>query len=247
MEKVQESESEEQLVNNLSAWQGGREGPSWSHNDPYANSSIHFGAQPAHPMDQTETRKLVMKRKVLRHRPDGRVEVFDESLSARPRSPGHRGSTAADNNLSEGEIETSSGTLEDYLHYDDDWFPEDGPGSVLGNFGSDTISEYPIPGRAPTNYIAPQAVRVKRTDPVAKLNGYKQDWERFSIPGQDAHQSLRWAVRRQMQQSGLPRRAQKRLVPNTYEVPTMKKRDSLRFGVRWDLAHSLMPRRNSSS
>ncbi|NXX34806.1 HYLS1 protein, partial [Nicator chloris] len=60
----------------------------------------------------------------------------------------------------------------------------------------------------------------------------------------DAHQSLRWAVRRQMRLSGLPRRAQKRLVPNTYEVPTTKKRDSLRFGVRWDLAHSHMPRRN---
>ncbi|NWU38395.1 HYLS1 protein, partial [Hylia prasina] len=60
----------------------------------------------------------------------------------------------------------------------------------------------------------------------------------------DTHQSLRWAVRRQMLQSGLPRRAQKRLTPNMYEVPTTKKRDSLRFGVRWDLAHSLMPRRN---
>ncbi|NWI04864.1 HYLS1 protein, partial [Tichodroma muraria] len=60
----------------------------------------------------------------------------------------------------------------------------------------------------------------------------------------DPHQSLRWAVRNQMLQSGMPRRAQKRLVRNTYEVPTTKKRDSLRFGVRWDLAHSLMPRRN---
>ncbi|NWZ37223.1 HYLS1 protein, partial [Brachypodius atriceps] len=61
----------------------------------------------------------------------------------------------------------------------------------------------------------------------------------------DSHQGLRWAVRRQMLQSVLPRRPQKRVpTPNTYEVPTTKKRDSLRFGVRWDLAHSLMPRRN---
>ncbi|NXQ24825.1 HYLS1 protein, partial [Alaudala cheleensis] len=60
----------------------------------------------------------------------------------------------------------------------------------------------------------------------------------------DAHQSLRWAVRRQMLQSGLPRRAQKHIVLNNYEVPTMKKRDSLRFGVRWDLAHKHVPRRN---
>ncbi|NXO64700.1 HYLS1 protein, partial [Phainopepla nitens] len=61
----------------------------------------------------------------------------------------------------------------------------------------------------------------------------------------DSHRGVRWAMRRQMLQSGLPRRAQKRVVPpNAYEVPTMKKRDSLRFGVRWDLAHSVMPRRN---
>ncbi|NXP95186.1 HYLS1 protein, partial [Passerina amoena] len=60
----------------------------------------------------------------------------------------------------------------------------------------------------------------------------------------DSHQGLRWAMRTQMLQSELPRRAQKRLVPNTYEVPTMKKRDSLCFSVRWDLAHCNMPRRN---
>ncbi|NXD24542.1 HYLS1 protein, partial [Spelaeornis formosus] len=60
----------------------------------------------------------------------------------------------------------------------------------------------------------------------------------------DPHESLRWAVRQQILGTGLPRRAQKRLVPNKYEVPTMKKRDSLRFGVRWDLAHHRMPRRN---
>ncbi|NXA77162.1 HYLS1 protein, partial [Thryothorus ludovicianus] len=60
----------------------------------------------------------------------------------------------------------------------------------------------------------------------------------------DTHQSLRWAVRNQMLQPALPRQAQKHIVLNKYEVPTMKKRDALRFGVRWDMAHSLMPRRN---
>ncbi|XP_058279398.1 centriolar and ciliogenesis-associated protein HYLS1 [Hirundo rustica] len=216
MEKVLGAESEEQLTANLDL-----------------------------PMDQRETRTLVMKRKVLRHGPNGRVEVFDESRNAKPQSLGHY-SAVEDGTISQGEIDTSSSTLEHYLNYDSDDLGDD-PYSLIGDFGSDTISEYPIPGRAPTNYIAPQAARAKRTDPVAKLNGYKQDWERFSVPGQDAHQSLRWAVRRQMLQPGLPRQVQKRLVPNTYEVPTMKKRDSLRFGVRWDLAHRLMPRRNSSS
>ncbi|KAM4885519.1 centriolar and ciliogenesis-associated protein HYLS1 [Sylvia borin] len=249
MENVLGADSEDELAPSLSqlrAWQGHSERPSCSHHDPYTDSSIDFGTQPAYPMDQAETKRLVMKRKVLRHRPDGRVEVFDESENAKPWSLGHR-SIYVDDAVPREEIGTSSGTLENYMYYDEDQLPEDGPYSVRGDFGSDTISEFPIPGRVPMNYIAPRAVRQKRTDPVAKLNGYKQDWERFSIPGQDTHQGLRWAVRRQMQQSGLPRRAQKHLVPNMYEVPTTKKRDALRFGVRWDLAHSLMPRRDTSS
>uniref|UniRef100_A0A8D2PXD1 Centriolar and ciliogenesis-associated protein HYLS1 C-terminal domain-containing protein n=1 Tax=Zosterops lateralis melanops TaxID=1220523 RepID=A0A8D2PXD1_ZOSLA len=238
--------SEEELAASLSqlrGWQGHSESPSHSHDDPY-DSYMDFDAEPAYPMDQAEARMMVMKRKVLRHRPDGRVEVFDESHNAKPWSLGHHSTYMDDTIAEEG---TSSGTLAHYHHYHDDQLPEVHPSSVFGDFGSDSISEYPISGRAPTNYIAPRAVRQKRTDPVAKLNGYKQDWERFSIPGQDTHQGLRWAVRKQMQQSGLPRRVQKRLVPNLYEVPTTKKRDSLRFGVRWDLAHSLMPRQNSSS
>ncbi|NXE97532.1 HYLS1 protein, partial [Menura novaehollandiae] len=59
----------------------------------------------------------------------------------------------------------------------------------------------------------------------------------------DPHQDLRWTVRKQMLQPGPPQRAPKRLVPNTYVVPTMKQRAALRWGVRWDLAHCLMPRR----
>ncbi|XP_053819288.1 centriolar and ciliogenesis-associated protein HYLS1 [Vidua chalybeata] len=258
MERVLRAECEEQLAADLSqpsSWQGCCEVPLCFHYDPYADTSIDSGTWPALPMDQRETRRLVMKRKVLRHRPDGSVEVSDESPSIEPdinTNPWNLGHsrTFMDHSISKGEIETSSGTLEDYLRYDDDdWFLEDRPFSQLGDFGSDTISNRSMPGRPPTAtaYIAPQADRVKRTDPVAKLNAYRQDWKRFSFPGQDSHQSVRWAMRNQMLQSELPRRAQKRLVPNTYEVPTMKKRDSLRFGVRWDLAHCHMPRRSTSS
>lgn len=251
MEKVLVAESEDQL----GAWQGGCEGPSSSHDDPYADASIDFGSRPALPVYQRESKRLVMKRKVLRHRPDGRVEVSDESLNMEPDSnvePWSLGycRTSVDDTISEGEIEASSGTLEDYLHYDeddDDWLVEDSPCSHLGDFGSDTISEYAFPGRRPTGSSVPQAERRKRTDRVARFNQYKRDWARFCFPGQDSHQDLRWAMRKQMLQSGLPRRAQKRMVPNTYVVPTMKKRDSLRSGVHWDLAHCVMPRRNTSS
>uniref|UniRef100_A0A8D2MD85 Centriolar and ciliogenesis-associated protein HYLS1 C-terminal domain-containing protein n=1 Tax=Zonotrichia albicollis TaxID=44394 RepID=A0A8D2MD85_ZONAL len=197
-----------------------------------------------------EARRLVMKRKVLRHRPDGRVEVSEESPSIKsdintcPWNLGHS-RTYMEDAISEGGTETTSGNLEDFLHYEDDeWFLEDRPYSLLGDFGSNTASERAMPPeRLPVvpAYIAPQAERVRRTDPVARLNAYRQDWQRFRFPGQDSHQGLRWAMRTQMLQSGLPRQVQKRLVPNTYEVPTTKKRDSLRFGVRYDLAHCNMP------
>ncbi|XP_041269937.1 hydrolethalus syndrome protein 1 isoform X1 [Onychostruthus taczanowskii] len=258
MEKVLRAEREEQLAADLSpssSWQGCYDVPSCFEDDPYADASLVYGTQPALPMDKRETRRLVMKRKVLRHRPDGRVEVSDESpsiesdINTYPWNLGHS-RTYMDDSVSQGETETSSGTLEDFLHYDDDdWFIEDRPYSLQGDFGSDTVSNRSVPRRPPTEaaYIAPQAERVKRTDPVARLNAYKKDWERFRFPGQDSHQSLRWAMRTQMLQSGLPRRAQKRLVPNTYEVPTTKKRDALRFGVRWDLANCHMPRRNTTS
>ncbi|NWV38940.1 HYLS1 protein, partial [Grantiella picta] len=59
----------------------------------------------------------------------------------------------------------------------------------------------------------------------------------------DTHDTLRLAVRKQMQRPGLPCQKQKRLVPNMYVVPTMKSREDLRWAVRRDLARCLIPRR----
>lgn len=185
-----------------------------------------------------------MKRKVLRHRPDGTVEVSHESPKAKPRSLGHSRASVSDP-ISKREARRN--TLETNLHYDDgNRSREDSLCSLLGDSGNSTASNYAMLRQA-RNYIAPKAPKVKRTDPVAKFKKYKQDWKRFSFPGQDPHESLRRAVHRQILQTGLPRREQKSVcIPNPYEVPTMKKRDALRFGVRWDLAHRRIPRRNTT-
>lgn len=249
MENVLGAEGEEQLADDLSqlsTWQRGSEGPSRSCDDPYAQASIVIHALPA---DEGEIRRLVMKRKVLRHRSDGTVEVFDESTNIEPDNDAESSSlvhsrTFLDDTISEGELEISSGCLEEYLHYDDDcWLLEDRPCSLLRDFGSDTISEHTIPGVSPTSYIVAQVDKMKRTDPAAKLREYKKDWARFSFPGEDSHQELRWAVRRRMLQPGPPPRPPRRIVPNKYVVPTLKKRESLRFNVRRDLARCLIPRR----
>ncbi|XP_027753620.1 hydrolethalus syndrome protein 1 [Empidonax traillii] len=231
------------------AWPGGSEELARPHDDPYADASIVFGAQadlPVHSEDQRKNRKLVMKRKVLRHRPDGMVEIFDESVNSEPGCSAEpecsaelwkRGHSRVfmEDTISEGEI--SSDSLEECMPYDE-WLLEDA--------GRQSTSQRSTRVGSPTSYILPQVGIRKKTDPVAKFHGYRQDWERYSFPGEDPHDRLRWTIRRQMAQPGVPRRAPKRLVPNTYVVPTTKQRDSLRFGVRRDLANCIMPRRNTS-
>ncbi|NXJ16689.1 HYLS1 protein, partial [Odontophorus gujanensis] len=61
----------------------------------------------------------------------------------------------------------------------------------------------------------------------------------------DQRKDLRCCIRGQMlTQSSHPSKPQRTYVPNTYTVPTDKKRAALRWGVRWDLANGLIPRKN---
>ncbi|NXR15128.1 HYLS1 protein, partial [Semnornis frantzii] len=54
----------------------------------------------------------------------------------------------------------------------------------------------------------------------------------------------RRSIREQMRcPPELPARHRHPCVPNTYLVPTEKKRAALRWEVRWDLAKGLLPRR----
>ncbi|NWI95005.1 HYLS1 protein, partial [Pitta sordida] len=59
----------------------------------------------------------------------------------------------------------------------------------------------------------------------------------------DRHEKLRLAVHKKLREPGLPERAPRRLIPNSYVVPTMKPREALRWRVRQDLAQHLVPRR----
>ncbi|NXE16934.1 HYLS1 protein, partial [Lophotis ruficrista] len=61
----------------------------------------------------------------------------------------------------------------------------------------------------------------------------------------DQRQELRWAIRERMLcRPELPRKPPRLCAPNSYAVPTEKKRAALRWEVRWDLAHRLLPRKN---
>ncbi|XP_010116428.1 PREDICTED: hydrolethalus syndrome protein 1, partial [Chlamydotis macqueenii] len=206
------------------------------------------------------TRRLVMKRKVLRRRPDGGVEVSDESVGSEAESDAAVWSlgqktlhlrTSAENSISEGEIETSSSSLDESPRR---WPRGDSPSFLLEEFGSRSspASQYTAAVGQPKSFIPPRFEPLGRnrgkTDRVAKYFEYKREWEKFSIPGEDQRQELRWAIREQMLcRPELPSKPQRLYVPNSYAVPTEKKRAALRWEVRWDLANGLLPRKNTSS
>ncbi|XP_075630894.1 centriolar and ciliogenesis-associated protein HYLS1 [Balearica regulorum gibbericeps] len=230
--------------------------------DPYAEASLFFGVRPTLPTfseDRRGTRRLLMKRKVLRRRPDGGVEVSDESATSELESDAEvwdlrqkmlQLRTGPEDSISEGEIETSSSSLDESPHR---WSRGDSPTFLLGDFGSRSspVSQYSAAAGQPKSFIPPRFEPLGRnrgkTDRVAKYFEYKREWEKFRIPGEDQRQELRWGIREQMLcRPELPSKPQHLYIPNDYTVPTEKKRAALRWEVRWDLANGLIPRKNTS-
>ncbi|KFO81841.1 Hydrolethalus syndrome protein 1, partial [Cuculus canorus] len=198
------------------------------------------------------SRRMVMKRKVLRHRPDGGVEVFDESVSGEPDSSTKTWSLrqkmlqhkpSPEDSISEGEIESSNSS--------DPWWPHrDSPRFLLGDFGSQSShdSHYGAAAEQPKSFIPPRFELLGRnrgkTDCVAKYFEYKRDWEKFGIPGENQWMEVRWGIREKMLcEPELPHRPHHLPIPNTYTVPTEKKRAALCWKVRCDLAKGLLPKK----
>ncbi|XP_030320777.1 LOW QUALITY PROTEIN: hydrolethalus syndrome protein 1 [Calypte anna] len=213
------------------------------HHHPCDQVSVPSEAPPAPP--QATNRQLVMKRKVLRHRADGGTEVWDEPAGGEVTSSPQI-HPDDDDDISEGEMGSSSSSLEDSLCHQ---WPQDSPISLPEDFEEPSfLSSQDITVEQPKSFIPPRLELLNRakTDPVNKYFEYKRDWEKFCIPGEVPRQELRWSVREQMLcPPPAPPRPQPTLHPNTYTIPTQKKRAALRWGVRWDLAHGLLPRKNT--
>ncbi|XP_065552979.1 centriolar and ciliogenesis-associated protein HYLS1 [Lathamus discolor] len=237
---------------------GGSEQGAHPHHDHYVDASLSLGTQPGFPRcskEQRGAKRLVMKRKVLRRRPDGGVEVSDESVPSEPESDPEVWSprqelSEPDDSISEGEIETSSSSRDESLCQ---WLPLDRSPFLLGDFGSRSSPVSQYTAGQPKSFIPPRLELLGRnrgkTDRVAKYFEYKREWEKFRIPGEDQRQELRWSIREQMLcKAELPGKPPQHLyVPNTYTVPTEKKRAALRWEVRWDLANGLIPRKATST
>ncbi|XP_072210954.1 centriolar and ciliogenesis-associated protein HYLS1 [Excalfactoria chinensis] len=209
------------------------------------------------------SRRPAMKRKVLRHRADGGVEVCDESVSSllEPTDTWSltqrmlQLSTALDDSLCEGETETSSSFYHEFQ-------PEPSCRHHCAHCEQTPFllrvvqSQSPPSSRGAASALQPKSFFPPRletlhqnrnkTDRVAKYLEYKREWERFPVPGQAQHHELRRCIRGRLQaQRGQPSKAQRSFVPNGYTAPSDKKRSALRWGVRWDLANGLVPRRSA--
>ncbi|XP_006140673.1 hydrolethalus syndrome protein 1 [Tupaia chinensis] len=250
-----------------------REGLSLQY-DPYSKASVTPGKRPAGPgplqYPQVEShatletalgasqrlRKPVMKRKVLRRRPDGEVLVTDESLISESDS-----GTESDLDLWDLRQRLMGLQFQDResplhaaqrvnLPYNCPGLSQDQLLCYLGReaTGPPAYEQDLIVASKPKSFILPRLAQVSRilgkVDRVARYFEYKRDWDAMRFPGEDHRKELRWGIREQMLcRAEPPPRPQHVYVPNTYLVPTEKKRSALRWGVRCDLANGAMPRK----
>ncbi|XP_033873053.3 centriolar and ciliogenesis-associated protein HYSL1-like [Acipenser ruthenus] len=199
--------------------------------------------------------KPAIKRKVLRKQ-NGQVHVCDESIHSEAESDAvskleeRLVRLQMCSEVSDFDLETDEmGSLSEQSSSD-----EARPHSAFQLYTRDALRSAETErdshsSSRPKSFIRPQldhphTRNLKKNDPVSKYFQYKQDWEAFKPPEEKQHKGLRWGIREQMlYKSQLPPKPQRIYVPNTYEVPTQKKRLALRWEVRHDLAKGLMPQK----
>ncbi|XP_075994579.1 centriolar and ciliogenesis-associated protein HYLS1 isoform X2 [Genypterus blacodes] len=95
----------------------------------------------------------------------------------------------------------------------------------------------------PKSFIRPALSQqtVRKDDPVAKYHQYKQVWEMCKIPGETDRRALRQEIKERLAYQPPPPKPRREFTPNTYTVPTEKKRSALRWEIRNALANRLLP------
>jgi len=182
--------------------------------------------------------RVVKKRKVLRKQVDGTPRVFDESLVE----------------------DVTGGRGRFRLH---DLSVDDSDPRIFHNITNESIQLPPRPHTAkplsrrvppfdgftkpnqPPSFIRsntsdPHMRNIRKVDPVNKYHKYKELWTSVKAPGEKPHKELRWEVKAQMMYKEEPApKPQRVFIPNTYVVPTSKKRSALRWEVRHAMERGL--------
>ncbi|XP_016059911.1 PREDICTED: hydrolethalus syndrome protein 1 [Miniopterus natalensis] len=237
--------------------------------DPYSKASINPGKRRALPVQlqyphaksnvtsdtvseaSQRLRKPVMKRKVLRRRPDGEVLVTDESIISESESGAESDMDLWDlrqrlmslqfQKDRESPVDISEKLNLPHEHQLNCYLQREG-------MDPPAYEQDLIVASRPKSFILPRLDQLSRNrgkiDRVARYFEYKRDWDSMRLPGEDHRKELRWGVREQMLCRAEPQpKPQHIYVPNNYLVPTEKKRSALCWGIRCDLANGVMPRK----
>ncbi|XP_021028746.1 hydrolethalus syndrome protein 1 [Mus caroli] len=244
--------------------------------DPYSKASVTPGKRPALPMHlhfpytgshvtsstvsetSQKCRKPVMKRKVLRRKPDGEVLVTDESVISECESGTESDLDLWDLRHRLMNLQFQEGTESPGVTSQKSNLPCEYQGISQEDqlicylqreeMGPPVYEQDLIVASRPKSFILPRLDQLSRNrgkiDRVARYFEYKRDWDSMRFPGEDHRKELRWSVRGQMlSRTEPPSKPQHVYVPNNYLVPTEKKRSALRWGVRCDLANGVMPKK----
>uniref|UniRef100_A0A1A8G1J0 Hydrolethalus syndrome 1 n=3 Tax=Nothobranchius korthausae TaxID=1143690 RepID=A0A1A8G1J0_9TELE len=97
----------------------------------------------------------------------------------------------------------------------------------------------------PKSFIRPvmSQQNIKKTDPVTKYHQYKKIWGTFNLPGETDRNALHMEIKEKLAYQPPPPKPRRVLEPNSYVVPTEKKRLALRWEIRNYLANGLLPPR----
>ncbi|CAK8692697.1 uncharacterized protein LOC143462886 [Clavelina lepadiformis] len=179
--------------------------------------------------------KVIRKRKVLRKQSDGTPRVFDESLMEDPSRGTYR---IHDVSVDDSDPRLSRVTQKQQLpprpHSARPMLWKKTP-----DFNSFVTADQP-PSYIRPNTSHPHTRNIKKTDPVNRFHQYRDFWNVVKAPGEKSHKSLRWEVKAQMMYKEEPApKPQRVYVPNTYVVPTSKKRSALRWEVRHAMEQGL--------
>lgn len=214
--------------------------------EPDPDDSLHPPLIDSYTSSPDTQGRRFIKRKVLRKQ-NGHALVCDESVY----SEDSDAASCLEERLAELHLSTSP--QRDFETEDEDVSGQsDGQSSVSDALSMSSFESY-VRGMTraqshgdirpkPKSFIRPvMSQQKKKTDPVAKYFQYKQLWDLFKAPGEKDRRGLRLEIKERLAYQPPQPKPRRVLVPNTYIVPTEKKRSALRWEIRNDLANGVIP------
>lgn len=179
-------------------------------------------------VSETDSERRMMKRKVLRKEKDGSKRI-DETITDSDIS------SLMDINERLREL-----GIADHVDFFDRKRPQTAKSEPPYRLAPDDPRPASVILRKPEH---PHTRNIKKSDPVARYQQFRQSWQAQRAPGEKNHKNLRWNVREQMlaQDVVYEKKPHRVFVPNKYQIPSDKKRQDLRWQIRMDMAQGQLP------